>query len=343
LKIKNTVLISACFVLVCALPSLAQQKGQWVPGQFGLNAGVIPDPGITYANLAVNYSASQLNDSNGNKLLQNVTGTYSFWADENILYYVPKHKVLGGYFMPYISINVANGSLVADLAPLLPGVGSGYNLSGGGSGFADLYVEPINMGWHFAKRVDFNAGYSFVAPTGRYTAGANNNVGSGYWGNDITSGTTLYITKNQGTTANLATDWEIHGQKEVASAVSGQLSKITPGQTFTDEWGIGQVLPLKKNMSQLAQLGLVGYDQWQVTSNGGNYLVAGIPVAASRVPYYSVHGIGFQANYILPAKDFVLFFKYYDEYSAKARVQGRTIVFGGSWTFKFPKPAAKNP
>jgi len=48
------------FVLVCilfggALSALAQQKGQWVPGQLGLNAGVIPDPGITYANLALNY------------------------------------------------------------------------------------------------------------------------------------------------------------------------------------------------------------------------------------------------------------------------------------------------
>jgi hypothetical protein len=343
MKIK-TAILSVCFVLVGALPSLAQQKGQWVPGQFGLNAGVIPDPGITYANLAVNYSASQLNDSNGNKLLQNVTGTYSFWADENIIYYVPKHKILGGYFMPYIVLTAANGSLVADLPPLLPGLGgSGTNLSGGGSGFADLYVQPINIGWHFAKRVDFNVGYAFTAPTGRYTAGASNNVGSGYWGNDITSGTTLYITKNQGTTANLATAWEVHGQKTVASAVSGQLSKITPGQAFTDEWGIGQVLPLKKDMSQLAQLGLVGYDQWQVSSDGGNYLVAGLPVSASRVPYYSVHGIGFQANYILPAKDFVLFFKYYDEYSAKARVQGRTIVFGGSWTFKFPKPAPKKP
>ena len=87
-------------------------------------------------------------------------------------------------------------------------------------------------------------------------------------------------------------------------------------------------------MSQLAQLGLVGYDQWQVSNNGGNYTVAGTPVAASGVPYYSVHAIGLQANYILPAKDIVGFFKYYDEYSAKARVEGRTIVFGGSWTLK---------
>jgi Tol biopolymer transport system component len=49
MKIKNAILISACFVLVCAFPSLAQQKGQWVPGQFGLNGGVIPDPGMTVA------------------------------------------------------------------------------------------------------------------------------------------------------------------------------------------------------------------------------------------------------------------------------------------------------
>jgi hypothetical protein len=339
MKIKNAMLISACFVLVFALPSLGQQKGQWVPGQFGLNAGVIPQPGITYANLALNYSATQLYDSNGNRILQNVSGTYSFWVDENIFYYVPHHKFLGGYFMPYIAVNAATGSVVADFPPLLPGNTSGASLNAGGSGLADTYVQPINMGWHFQKRVDFVVGYAFVAPTGRYTAGASNNVGSGYWGNNITSGTTLYITKNQATTANFMTDWEIHGQKTVASPVSGQLSKITPGQAFTDEWGIGQILPIKKNFSQLAQLGLVGYDQWQVSSNGGNYLIAGIPVAASRVPYYSVHGIGFQANYILPPKNFAAFFKYYDEYSAKARPKGRTIVFGFSWTLRIPKPA----
>src|SRR5271166_3896386 len=119
------------FLLLTGTSSVrAQQKGQWVPGQFGLNAGVIPDPGVTYANLALNYSASQLNNSNGNSI-PGITGTYSFWVDENILYYVPKHKILGGYFMPYISINVANGSLVADIT------GTNLNANGGGSGFAD--------------------------------------------------------------------------------------------------------------------------------------------------------------------------------------------------------------
>ena len=284
----------------------------------------------------MNYSASRLNDSDGNRILQNVTGTYAFWVNENIVYYIPKHKILGGYFMPYVSVNFANGSLVADIP------GTNLSVNGGGAGLADLYVQPVNIGWHFGKRVDFNAGYSFVAPTGRYTPGASDNVGSGYWGNMITSGTTYYITKNKGTTANLVTAWEFnHGQRQVASTPAGQISNKTPGQAFTMEWGFGQTLPLKKDFSMLAQLGLVGYDQWQVTSNGGTVIVTGIPLPASTIPYYSVHGIGVQSNFILPPEGLVFFFKYYDEYSARARPQGRSFVFGGSWTLRIPKPTSK--
>jgi hypothetical protein len=273
-RINFVTALLVCILLGCISSSLAQQKGQWVPGQFGLNAGVIPDPGVTYANMPISYSASQLNGPNGNSFSR-ITGTYSFWVDENILYYVPRRKFLGGYFMPYLVLSYATGSLVADIPDV-----AGASLSGGGSGFADTYVQPVNLGWHL-KRADVNVGYAFVAPTGRFTAGASNNVGSGYWGNFITSGTTFYITKNKGTSANLATAWEIHGQK------SG--TNITPGQAFTMEWGLGQVLPLKKDQSMLAQLGLVGYDQWQVSSNSGTTTVAGVPVPQSLIPYYSVH------------------------------------------------------
>jgi hypothetical protein len=337
-RIRLKTAVIACIFLGGASSALAQQKGQWVPGQYGLNAGVIPDPGITYANLALNYSAGRLNDSNGNRLTQNVTGTYSFWVDENIFYFVPKQKFLGAYFMPYVALSYASGSVVADLSLASTNLSAG----GGASGFADMYVEPVNLGWHL-KRADVDVGYAFTAPTGRYTAGASNNVGSGYWGNNITSGTTFYITKNKATTANLATDWEVHGQRQIASTPSGRFSEKTPGQAFTDEWGVGQILPLKKDFSRLLQLGLVGYDQWQVSSNGGTVIVAGIPLNASGIPYYSVHGVGFQSNFIMPAKHLAAFFKYYDEYSAKARPQGRTIVFGFSWTLRIPKAKAPTP
>jgi hypothetical protein len=140
MKIRHAILVLASLIVGYASPLRAQQKGQWVPGQYGLNAGVIPDPGFTYVNLALNYSAGQLNDSNGNAR-PNVTGTYSFWVDENIFMYVPKHKFLGGYFAPYISVNVANGSLVADIQ------GTQLGLNGGVSGLADTFVAPVNLAW----------------------------------------------------------------------------------------------------------------------------------------------------------------------------------------------------
>jgi len=100
-------------------------------------------------------------------------------------------------------------------------------------------------------------------------------------------------------------------------------------------------------MSRLLQLGLVGYDQWQVSNSSGTLLVAPGPppvtVPESAIPFYSVHAIGVQSNFILPAKDFVLFFKYFDEYRAKARPQGRTIAFGFSWTLRIPKPQPAKP
>jgi hypothetical protein len=329
LRIKLVAFL-ACMYLGGVSSVLAQQKGQYVPGQFGLNAGAIPAPGLTYANLALNYSAGQLNDSNGNGR-PNITGNYAFWIDENIFYYVPKHKFLGGYFMPYVALTYANGELVADIT------GTSLSSGGGGSGFADMFVEPLNLGWHL-KRADVNVGYAFTAPTGRFTAGASNNVGSGYWGNDITSGTTVYLTKNKATTANLSTNWEVHGQKNGTN--------ITPGQAFTMEWGFGQVLPLKKDFSRLLQFGLVGYDQWQVSKSSGTLIVAPPPVPPvleSSLPFYSVHAIGVQTNFILPAKNLAAFFKYYYEYRALARPQGHTLAFGFSWTLRIPKPQPAKP
>jgi|SRR5580704_6126423 hypothetical protein len=310
MKVKFTLVIFFFMATAAMHPLAAQQKGQWVPGQYGLNSGVVPSSGFTYQNLALNYSAGSLNDANGNGL-PGITGTYSFWVDENIFMFVPKYKFLGGYFAPYASVNVANGSLVADIRTL--------GASAGGTGLADTFVQPFNMGWHFS-RLDLNAGYAFMAPTGRFTPLASNNVGSGYWGNNLTSGATFYVTKNKGTSANIFVDWEAHGKK------SG--TNITPGQAVTTEWGLGQALPLSKDMSKILQIGFVGYDQWQVSNNGG---------VTRLLPYYSVHALGAQGNFIAPKQGLNFFFKYYGEYSAKARPQGRTFVFGGSWTLKIPK------
>ena len=68
MKSKLWPLLVLCAVLTIPLPLRGQQKGQYLPGQYGLNAGILPAPGFTYANLDVNFSTSTINDSNGNAL-----------------------------------------------------------------------------------------------------------------------------------------------------------------------------------------------------------------------------------------------------------------------------------
>ena len=184
------------------------------------------------------------------------------------------------------------------------------------------------------KRADFYAAEAMMVPTGRYNPGATNNVGTGYFGNHVIDGLTYYITKNKGTSANVFTDWEVHGRGDQRY---GQDS----GAGFHLEWGLGQVLPLKKNFSQLLQVGLVGYDQWQITQNGGTVPIAStnLTIPASTLPYYSVHAIGGQGTYILPAKNLNFYVKGYHEYTAYSHFVGTTIVFGGVWTIRIPKPA----
>jgi hypothetical protein len=88
------------------------------------------------------------------------------------------------------------------------------------------------------------------------------------------------------------------------------------------------------------QLGVIGYDQWQVTANRG-VLSGRIP--ARLLPFYSVHAVGLQANFMLPARSLNFFCKFEPEYLAYAHPQGRTFAFGGSWIWGLPRANPKTP
>jgi hypothetical protein len=55
-----------------------------MPGQMGLNAGILPSPGFTYINMDIKYDTGSLNNSKSNAVP--VTGNYNVWAIENIFY-----------------------------------------------------------------------------------------------------------------------------------------------------------------------------------------------------------------------------------------------------------------
>jgi hypothetical protein len=217
-------------------------------------------------------------------------------------------------------------------------LGNGVTVGSRGFGLADTWFQPVNLGWHL-PRADIWTGYAFMAPTGRYAPGATNNIGSGYWGNNFNGAGTFYLTKNMGTTANIMGNWEIHGSKTTRntdiSTMFGTLPlnvKVNPGAAFTDEWGFGQAVPLdkpflkSKTITKVVQLGLIGYDQAQISRNTSDNTL--VDAFERLVPFYYGHAIGGQANYIDLKHAWNVFFKYETEYKTRAAPQGDTIVFG---------------
>src|SRR3954468_1294407 len=216
----------------------AQVRGVYPVGMNATNSGVMPAAGITYSNLFVFFSRDEEKGSDGESI---ATGQNSIMMDLNTFVWVSQKEIghLGGaVFSASATLPIANNSLTSDIRG---------GISGGG-GFADSYYQPFILGWR-KQRVAIKAIYGFLAPTGKFTAGANNNVGSGYWTSVIASGQTIYLDQGKATALSAFQMYEFHGTQEG--------SMIHPGQTFNLDYSLTHSFPLQPGLR--LQLGFVGY------------------------------------------------------------------------------------
>ena len=116
-------------------------------------------------------------------------------------------------------------------------------------GLNDLYVVPLYLGWH-APRADFVAGYGFYAPTGRYEAGANDNVGLGMWSQELQAGTTVYLDAAKKISAATTAYLELHSNKKDQDLKVGNLLTLEGGAAYNvprigGAFGVGYYLQAK--------------------------------------------------------------------------------------------------
>jgi hypothetical protein len=297
----------AAFALIAPNPAVAQVRGVYPVGMNATNSGVTPEAGITYSNLFIFFSRDEEKDSQGNVV---ATGQNSIMMDLNSFVWVTKKKIegLGGAILSAsATLPIANNSLTSDITG---------TLSAGG-GFADSFYQPLILGWR-KKRADIRAIYGFLAPTGRFEGGANNNVGSGYWTSVLSSGQTIYLTANRATALSAFEMYEFHGTQEGTA--------IHPGQTLNLDYSLTQAFPVKAGLR--IQLGLVGYGQWQTTDKHGPTITA--EEAGAR---YKVNGLGFAANAIFPGRKASIGLKYFHEFDCRSTYQGYTLQISGAITF----------
>jgi hypothetical protein len=285
----------------------AQSRGVYPLGMSALNSGITPEPGFTYSNQLLFYSRDQAKSNDGSTLP--ATGSNSILMDLNSFIWVSRKNILGGaHYSAIASLPVAKNDLTSDIHG---------NISGG-SGFADSFYVPLVLGWN-NKRVAFRILYGFLAPTGRFAIGANDNVGSGYWTQTLSSGQTFYLTKRKSLALSAYEMYEFHTTQEGTGT--------HPGDTFDLDYSVLRTFAFANGHTQL-QIGVVGYEQRQTTAKTGPAIT---PVQSKE--RYAVNAIGFASSVTFPRRNMSLGVKFFEEFANRATFQGFSLQISGAVSF----------
>jgi len=272
------------------------------------NSGILPGAGLTYQGLFQIYAFDHLKGPEGESLPVHLTT--SVVADQNILMWVSKRKILGGTYAVMADLPVMSNSITTVT----------FGAVAGGASFADSFYSPLTLGWQLS-RADVQASYGLFVPTGRFHAGAVDNTGAGYWAHVPTSGQTFYLTTDKKTALSAFEAYEFHTtQKD---------TDLDPGQTFDIDYSLMRTIALEGDLKSMLQVGLAGYGQYQTTDKSGPSVS---PVIAANTRY-RVNALGGAANLIMPARKTTLGVKYFKEFSNSATVQGTSVQISAVITF----------
>lgn len=331
--------------MLIASPRLAcAQHGNYVLGTLGLLGGAQAPEGIYYQNIFSYYhgSASGILEASRSRDLQvfgrqlgltvnatfNTKSSLDAYIDQNIIGMTTPLKILGANygFMVDIPFDAVHGTGDASLdvgASLKTLFNRNFSTSASFSrsrsatsdfNIADVYVEPINFGWHLPQ-LDVLATFGFFAPAGEYSSNRLINNGLGRWAEMFGLGAVAYLDAGR--------SWSISAMTRYLTHQSQQGADIRVGDDFVLEWGLGKTFrpPSWKPWVTQLDTGVVGYAQWQVTDNRGSDIP--IPLRGIRSNIFAV------GPEIAATTKFGRFFARYEfEFGAKNNLEGQVFLFG---------------
>lgn len=299
--------LAAVLMWLVATSAHAQNRGVYPLGLSAINSGVSAAPGVTYNNSFLFYARDEQKGGDGEVV---ATGQQAVLLDMNTVLWASSEQIatLGNArFSCAATIPIANNSLSS----------STQGAISGGGGLGDAYFQPVILGWHW-ERADIRGLAGVLVPSGKFNAGAKDNVGNGYWTPVIAGGQTFYVSADKATTISLFEMYEFH------TTQSG--TQIRPGETFDLDYSVMRAFPFYAE-SRL-QVGVIGYGAWQTTAKTGPGIT---PVEEAQ--RYRVNAVGAGMNLVLPTQKVTLSLKYFDEFSNQWTYQGYSLQISAGVVF----------
>jgi hypothetical protein len=306
----------------------AQFLGHNGPGDFGLLSGSQPYPGLYLAAMYLRYDSDTLRNRDGDSISldPNDPGSILLNADDPDslavnayavgIWGVTNFKIFGANYGFMVFPGFTDNKLEA---PILGQVNETD------IGFTDLYIQPINLGWH-TERADFITGLGVFAPTGSYDPDASDNLGLGMWSFELSAGTTLYLDKAKTWSFATTLFYEIHTRKEDTD--------IRVGDILMLEGGLG-----KSFLGGALNAGVAYYAQWKVTDDDlGEEIEQRL--GGRKLGKHRGFGVGPELSYSIVTGSklrAILTARYFWETGVRSNLEGNTFVFNA--TFPIPSLA----
>ena len=263
-------------VVLCAEPLEAQvasplQTGHYVPGVMNIRDYAAAAPGLYVVWYNWFVSSNSYIDRNGDKLTSlnpsqidpqlpdvDVDLELKGFATVPSLFWASTFTFLGGArYLAAVAPNWMTSSFTFVAEPGGPGhdPSEGEVVEGSVSGLSDLFVAPVGLSWALGQ-FDATFFYGFTAPTGRYTTGADDNIGLGFWTHQFQGFGYFYPDPGQATALMLGLTYEINSEIED--------QQVNPGNRLSLEYGVSQYF------TSWLELGIQGAHNWQVSDDRGS-------------------------------------------------------------------------
>jgi hypothetical protein len=290
-------------LIVCAADPLAQAQtpvtGHYPPGQSGIRGAGTPEAGVMFTNFSRFFTNLDV-VGGGGTALENIEDELRY-ANISMITWTTEWELLGMTYGALAGFPFATGDLRS------PNTESGF-------GLGDILITPISL---YGSSTQFDHQFQFTVwtPSGRFSPGAPDNRGTGFWALVYSVGGVYYPGGDRAA-------WSISAVARVEQNFEQRGSGINPGDDVVVDWGAGRMFRVA---NRPLDIGISGFLAWQITKQTGGS-------GESATDRYRLFGIGPEAS-LSVIEPLTLRLRAQWEFAARNIVRGNNLWLIANYRF----------